>query len=267
MSLLPVSTVPVTTVPVSVRPVVLALLLPACAASAPAPAPQSAPESAATTSAAAAPAKPIPPAINPGAVLAVPLLDDLEDGNHQTVIAEGRGGYWYTYADETSKVEPSGTFSPTAGGAEGSAFAARMQGQIGTKQYPYAGIGFNLTDPMDPYDLSSCEGISFRAKKGSAEAVSVVRLKVGDVYTVPQGNVCKACYNDFGEDLTLTPEWTLHEVKFADMRQEAYWGEPRPKLDVSRVFQVQFLVKDPSAPFDVWLDDFRLLGCKGAKAP
>jgi endoglucanase len=196
-------------------------------------------------------------------VLQVPLLDDLEDGNHQTLIAEGRGGYWYTYADETSTVQPSGTFAPTAGGAEGSAFAARMHGQIGSKQYPYAGLGLNLTEPMNPYDLSSCAGISLRAKKGSPEAVSLVRLKVGDVNTVPAGNVCKECYNDFGVDLTLTTEWVLYESKFADMQQEAYWGEPRPALDVTRVFQVQFLVKDSSAPFDVWVDDLRLIGCKG----
>lgn len=237
------------------------LLLLACAGSSP---PAASQESAAG-SAAAAPAPPptTPNAINAGAILKVPLIDDLEDGNHQTAPEERRGGYWYTYADETSTVEPSGTFVPTAGGAEGSAFAARMHGQIGKKQYPYAGLGFNLTDPKDPYDLSSCEGFSFRAKKGSPEAISSVRMKVGDVNTVPEGGVCKSCYNDFGVDFTLTPEWVLHEVKFADMRQEPYWGEPRPKLEVGRIYQVQFMVKDPSAPYDVWIDDVRLIGCKG----
>lgn len=223
-----------------------------------------APESAATPAAPTTPTAPaVPNAINAGATLKVPLIDDLDDGDHRTVVEEGRGGYWYTYADETSTVTPSGTFAPTEGGAEGTAFAARMHGQIGNKQYPYAGLGFNLTDPKDPYDVSSCEGMSFRAKKGSPEAVSAVRLKVGDVYTVPEGGVCKSCYNDFGVDFTLTPEWALHEVKFAEMRQEPYWGEPRPKLDVARVYQVQFMVKDPSAPFDVWIDDVRLIGCKG----
>jgi len=237
-------------------------LLAACASPSPAVSPESTSESAAAPAPAGA-APEAPSAINPGAVLQVPLIDDLDDGNHQTTVAERRGGYWYTYADETSTVTPNGTFVPTAGGAEGSAFAARMNGQIGTKQYPYAGLGFNLTDPKDPYDLSSCEGLSFRAKKGTPEAVSAVRLKVGDVYTVPEGGVCKSCYNDFGVDFALTPEWTLHEVKFADMRQESYWGEPRPKLEVGRVYQVQFMVKDPSAPFDVWIDDVRLIGCKG----
>ena len=238
------------------------VLLAGCtSAQRPSPEPVSAPEAAAAPAAPAS--RPIPNAINPGAVIQVPLLDDLEDGNHQTLLAEGRGGYWYTYADETSTVDPSGTFAPTAGGAEGSAFAARMHGQVGKKTYPYAGLGFNLAEPMDPYDLSSCAGLSFRAKKGSPEAISTVRLKLGDVQTVPQGNMCKDCYNDFGLDLTLTTEWVLHEAKFAELKQEAYWGEPRPALDVGRVFQVQFLVKDPSAPFDVWVDDVRLIGCKG----
>lgn len=204
----------------------------------------------------------VPSAVNAGAVLRVPVIDDLDDGNHQTAPEESRGGYWYTYADETSTVEPNGTFAPTAGGAEGTPFAARMHGQIGSKQYPYAGLGFNLTDPKDPYDLSSCAGLSFRAKKGTAEAISAVRVKIGDVYTVPEGGVCKSCYNDFGADLGLTPEWVLYELRFADLKQEPYWGEPRPKLETSRVYQVQFMVKDPSAPFDVWVDDVRLIGCK-----
>jgi len=242
-----------------------ALVLTSCASSPP-PAPAAgSPEGATSESAAAAPAPPPEPpaAINAGVAIKVPLIDDLEDGNHQAATDENRGGYWYTYADETSTVDPNGTFAPTAGGAEGSAFAARMHGQIGTKQYPYAGLGFNLTDPKMPYDLSSCEGISFRAKKGTPEAIGAVRVKVGDVYTVPDGGVCKSCYNDFGVDLTLTPEWVLHEIKFADMKQEPYWGEPRPKLEVARVYQVQFLVKDRSAPYDVWVDDVRLIGCKG----
>ena len=29
------------------------------------------------------------------------LIDDGEDNNNQTAVREGRGGYWYTYVDES----------------------------------------------------------------------------------------------------------------------------------------------------------------------
>jgi hypothetical protein len=45
------------------------------------------------------------------------------------------------------------------------------------------------------------------------------------------------------------------------MRQEPYWGEPQPALDTTRIYQLQFQVKDKGRPFDVWIDDVRLVGC------
>ncbi len=206
----------------------------------------------------------LPQALNAGKTPQEPLLDNLEDGNHRIETAEGRGGYWYTYVDESSTIEPQGTFALAEGGPGDSQYAARMQGQIGDAQYPYAGMGFSLAEPKEPYDLSGCEGIAFMAKKGSEESTGNVRFKVGDVNTVPEGGVCKDCYNDFGRDLVLTTEWTQYETSFSEMEQEPYWGEPQPKIDASRAYQLQWQTKDPSAPFDIWVDNVRLIGCGGS---
>lgn len=205
---------------------------------------------------------PPPPAKNAGQPIQSPLLDDLEDGDGQITLADSRAGYWYTYKDEGTEIEPADSFKPAEGGANGSKFAARMKGTIGTDvQYPFAGMGFLFVDPKGAYDVSSCEGIKFFAKKGEEGDTTNMRLKVGDVNTVPEGGVCKECYNDFGRDVLLTDEWTEITAPFFEMKQEPYWGESQPGLVTTHVYQVQFQVV-ARGTFDVWVDDISLTGCK-----
>jgi endoglucanase len=159
-------------------------------------------------------------------------------------------------------IEPENPFKPTEGGANGSKFAARMKGTIGdTIQYPFAGMGFLFVDTKGAYDVSSCEGIKFFAKKGDEGETVNMRLKVGDVNTVPEGGVCKECYNDFGRDILLTNEWSEITAPFFEMKQEPYWGESQPGLVKTHVYQVQFQVV-ARGTFDVWVDDVSLTGCK-----
>lgn len=204
---------------------------------------------------------PAPEAKNAGEPIQSPLLDDLEDGDGQITFADARGGYWYTYKDDGSVIEPQGSFKPVEGGANGSKFAARMQGTIGSEiQYPFAGMGFLFVDPKGAYDVSGCDGIKFFAKKGEEGETVKMRFKLGDVNTVPEGGVCKECYNDFGRDILLTDEWTEFTARFSEMKQEPYWGESRPALVPTLVYQVQFQVV-AQGPFDVWVDDISLTGC------
>jgi endoglucanase len=202
-------------------------------------------------------------AVNNGQCPKTSLLDDLEDGNNKSVEADMRGGYWYTYVDKAgSTVEPTGNFTPAPGGANGSQFAARMHGKLGGGSTLYAGMGFSFTDPKSAYDISCCKGISFWAKKDGA-GTGNVRFKVGDAFTSPEGGVCKTCYNDFGADYNLTNDWKQYTINFADMRQESGWGEIRQKIDSTRVFQLQWQVKDPGQDFDIWVDQVELTGCSG----
>lgn len=202
-----------------------------------------------------------PPAVNAGQPISEVRLDDLEDGDNQIVAADGRGGYWYTYVDEGSEIEPGESFSPAEGGADGSKFAARIKGTIGDSvEHPFAGMGFSFVEPKSAYDVSSCDGIKFFAKKGPDTTTANMRAKVGDVNTVPEGGVCQDCYNDFGRDVRLTDEWTEITAPFFEMQQEPYWGEPRPEIVSTHVYQVQFQVKE-RGPFDIWVDEVRLYGC------
>jgi endoglucanase len=160
------------------------------------------------------------------------VVDDGEDNNNQTLAVKGRGGYWYTFADDAgSTITPQagkkgGVFNMTQGGANGS-------------QY---------------------KGISFWAKKGAGTAK--VRLKVPDKNTDPEGKVCAECFNDFGADLTLTEQWTKYVVPFNQMKQLGGWGSPHPPaIDPKTIYGVQFQVNEPGASYDIWVDDVEVTGC------
>jgi hypothetical protein len=136
-----------------------------------------------------------------------------------------------------------------------------MSGQVSEEeQYPYVGLGVSLTEPKQPYDASCCKGVSFKGKKTGATNAKV-RLKVGDWQTSPEGGLCQQCFNDFGADLMFTDEWTEYTVLFAEMKQEPYWGEPKAAIDPTALYQLQWQVNEKGQPFDIQVDDVKLVGC------
>lgn len=217
---------------------------------------------------AAPPSAPLqkPRASNSGQCTGLGLIDDFEDGDNRGLITPVTGGYWYTYKDPSSQVSPQGTFEVTAGGAHESTYAGRMHGQVGSQQYPYVGMGVSFTHPKQAFDASCCEGVRFWGKS-TGDGISDVRLKVGDWQTDPAGGACKECFNDFGAYLTFTETWQEFTIKFADMRQEPYWGEPKAALDTSAIYQIQWQVSQNGRPFDITVDDVQLVGCSGTTAP
>jgi endoglucanase len=194
------------------------------------------------------------------------MIDDGEDGNNQNLPLENRGGYWYTFIDKTGATtvtpmagEQGGTFAMTEGGANGSKFAANFKGKIGTGAIVFSGMGVNFVDPKDKYDASKYAGIAFFAKRGQ-DSTGKVRLKVPDMNTDPDGAVCTECFNDFGGELNLTPEWKKYIFPFKKMAQEPDWGAPRkPHIVPSTIYGVQFQVKVPNASYDIWVDDLQFL--------
>lgn len=195
------------------------------------------------------------------------LIADGENNSNQIADIQNRGGYWYTFSDEEgSTVVPEtgkhgGTFQMTAGGANGSKFAAHMSGNVAQSQNAYVGVGLNFVDPPGPYDAGKYKGITFWAKKGPGSA-AVARLKVPDVNTVPEGKVCTQCFNDFGMDITLTDDWTQYTVPFTAMKQDKTWGSPHPDgIDPHTLYGIQFQFKEPGSKFDFWLDELEFTGC------
>ncbi len=189
------------------------------------------------------------------------VIDDAEDNNNQISPAGDRGGYWYTFVDkEGSTVSPTagdqgGTFTMVDGGANNSGHAANVKGKLGTADVVYAAMAFNFMDPKGAYDASKFAGITFFAKRG-ANSTGKVRVKVPDTKTDPAGGVCSECFNDFGFELDLTPEWQRYVIPFDKMRQMEGWGAPHPShIDASKIYGVQFQVNAKGADYDIFVDD------------
>jgi endoglucanase len=87
-----------------------------------------------------------------------------------------------------------------------------------------------------------------------------VRLKVPDMNTDPDGGVCSECFNDFGADMALAPEWKKYIFPFKKMAQMPGWGAPRkPHIAPAAIYGLQWQVNTPGASYDIWVDDVQFL--------
>jgi hypothetical protein len=195
------------------------------------------------------------------------VIDDMEDNNNQITVTGERGGYWYTYVDKDgSTVSPvpgdnGGTFTMVENGHD-SKFAAEMKGHLAGKSIVYAAMGLNFLDPKEPLNASAFEGITFFAKR-AANTIGKLTIKIPDGNTDPDGQVCSACFNDYGYAINVSEQWTRYVLPFNDMKQEPDWGAPRkPHIDRKRIYAIHFEAKVPGGEFDFFIDDIAFI-CKG----
>jgi endoglucanase len=190
------------------------------------------------------------------------LIEDFEDGDHQLLQQDGRGGFWYIEADEEgTTIEPDGEFEPSDGGAHGTHKAGHIVGRTAAGSNVWAGMSVNLANPKQPYDASKYRGISFYARRGKAGTPHVI-VRVPDAGSDPEGGVCKDCWNDFGASLELSEHFRKFVLPFDELRQEPGWGEQRAEIDAKKLFGLKWQIKAPSTNYDIWLDDIRFVGCK-----
>ena len=192
------------------------------------------------------------------------LIVDAENASEQLLLYENRNGYMYTFVDENgSKVTPGpNKFFVDGRGAHGSLSALHFHGELTTGE-AYAGVGFTFLEPETGYDASKYSGISFVAKRGP-ESTDLVKVKLPDINTDPDGGVCKDCYNDFGIQFQVSEEWTRYTVNFTDLKQDSGWGDPQPEsVDPTQLFGMQWQVEESGKKFDIWIDDVAFIGCGG----
>ena len=61
-------------------------------------------------------------------------------------------------------------------------------------------------------------------------------MKVPDTATDEDAGRCTECFNDFGKDFELTPQWEQYTVEFSELSQLPGWGSPRPAaVDASAI--------------------------------
>jgi endoglucanase len=195
------------------------------------------------------------------------LVDDFEDGNNRSAEVAGRGGWWYTAADNAgSTISPQGNFAPSDGGAAGTKKAAHVTGKTASEQAAWGAVfGVGLLQDNRLYDASKYAGVSFWAKAADKSG-KTFRFKVSDVSTHPAGKVCKedagGCWNHFGTELTLTSEWKEYTIAFADLRQEEGWGNPHPaSLSVNQLLSLDWTMPR-GTEFDLWVDEIKLVECQ-----
>jgi hypothetical protein len=204
-----------------------------------------------------------------GAPGAIDMIDDMEDNDGSIAAVNGRVGAWYTYNDLTmaaTQVPKQGDpFTMTAGGRDGSGYAANTHG--GGFTVWGAGYGFNFKDPGDGaggsnksvYDASAYSGITFWAKAGPTSDKGL-RVNVSNKETDPAGGTCAPmdkCSDHFGSPVTLTGEWAKYTLPFNKMAQSG-WGQSVAKFDVSTLYAVQFQV-GKNAMFDISIDEIAFL--------
>ena len=94
-------------------------------------------------------------------------------------------------------------------------------------------------------------------------AAGKLNIKLPDGNTDPDGQVCSACFNDYGYAVNVGTEWQRYVLPFNDLKQEPDWGAPRkPHIDRKRIYAIHFEAKVPGADYDFFIDDIAFI-CKG----
>jgi Carbohydrate binding domain (family 11) len=190
------------------------------------------------------------------------LIDDFEDEDDQLADQDDRSGHWFIGKDDKgTTVEPSSVSGNLSdGGANGTKKALHVTGKTASGDGAWGvEVNADFAPGRPQYDASQYAGVSFFIKSGSTKT-KTIRFKASDVNTNPTGGVCKACFNHFGKDIKLTPEWQEVTVSFAQMKQLAGWGDPFPAITPSKLYDIEFAVAS-GQQFDFWVDEIKFFKC------
>ena len=85
-----------------------------------------------------------------------------------------------------------------------------------------------------------------------------------DGNTDPDGQVCTACFNDYGRRSTLTNQWQRDRASRSGRCTRSPIGARRASRTSirKRLFAIHFEAKTPGADYDFWVDDIAFI-CKG----
>ena len=195
----------------------------------------------------------------PGLAANEELIDDLNDGDRFIASVNGRAGAWSDSHDSSPNAkmypDPSTGFVPSATGDSCRKYAAYVSG--GGYVLWGSDLWFGLGSP---YNASKYTGITFWAKVDAGTS-SVVRVAFPDKDTQPDGNLCTtnpssgptACFDHYGQRITLGTTWTKYTVRFSSLAQEN-WGLQGAGFDPSTLYQVLFQIP-VGANFGIWIDD------------
>jgi hypothetical protein len=188
------------------------------------------------------------------------LVDDMEDGDGQVLLAGGRDGYWYTFGDDTGGyLEPAEGVDFVMGYVDpprpGSVRAARLLG--GNFEDWGAALAFDFDAEFAPYDASSFTGLRFFAR--SAQGDTQLAVALPDRHSTPQAGVCDQggpgpnipCFDHPLTNVAITQDWAEYTVRFDALDRAP---TSLPPFDATAVYSVHFGTP-AGGTFDVWIDD------------
>ncbi len=189
------------------------------------------------------------------------LIDDLEDGDAQILVQDGRNGYWYTYNDQSAGAQqvpsPEQQFVSSLGDWGDGTIVAATAGRGFVTWGAAMGFDFIASRPDGAqlfYDAGRYDGIQFSAR-GSHH----VRLAMPVPSTVENeyGGTCEAYCNDLhGKLIELDERWREYRVPFRTLWQQG-WGRP-VSFDPHAVSGLRFTFPDrQGSPFDFQIDNVR----------
>lgn len=165
------------------------------------------------------------------------VVMNFEDGSKNTnpKLYGGADGTWMETTFAGNTISGDMIESP---GANGTSKCAHVYGTLvdkGDGQYPAFQLQGNFKS-SGTYDASAFTGIKFYYKCTPVDKSQKRRFGIGIAATLPaaQGGTCTgACFNNFGEDMTVSPDWVAETYSFADMKRESGWGDPVSPPDLT----------------------------------
>lgn len=189
------------------------------------------------------------------------MIHDFEDAGPDNdylgvFFGDGRSGKWFDSHDVTSKPAIIMAVESTTGGPPSNTHAIHYKG-------PAPG-GWGATLGLTVagcYDARAYQGLSFYIKGSAAAGNSQIKFSLHSPISepAPAGGCSTAdvaagkCYDHFAQVVTLTDQWTRHDIKWKDLVQNC--ASDPAYVPQGEILVLSYSILDPNAGFDFWVDN------------
>lgn len=172
------------------------------------------------------------------------LIDDLEDGDSQTLVA---GGWWYMQNDRSGV--GLAEFGASTSRAGRSTRAVHALGS-GFRYWFFVGVDL----PGQPnLDATAFTALTFLARTEPSTPAQALSIDLLDTTSV---NVMSSTALHFRSSVELSPEWRSFSLPLEDFVPVD--GDAALRVNRAELSTVEFWIFSPD-PFDFWLDDLGFL--------
>lgn len=189
------------------------------------------------------------------------MIHDFEDAGPDNdylgiFFGDGRSGKWFDSHDLTTKPVITMAAEATTGGPASNTRAIHYKGAAP------GGWGATLgLTVAGCYDARAYQGVSFYIKGSPAAGNSQIKFSLHSPISEPEpAGGCSAadvaaskCYDHFAKVITLTEQWTRHDIKWQDLTQNC--ASDAAYAPQSEILVLSYSILTPTAGFDFWLDN------------